>query len=166
MLRWFTAEPTRIVVAAFALVLVVSAAGLGLLVQRDFNIALAERQEILESAKTQLEIRVQLFEALSELLEHQPAYAGIMNDYQTVLRYRSSEESLEDAARPYLAIFEALAGRGLADQTATTWAFLHEGLRHGHLEGGDGALQTLADRFVSLFTQVRNVREACQRLLH
>ncbi|NDD29428.1 MAG: hypothetical protein EB084_14300, partial [Proteobacteria bacterium] len=124
------------------------------------------QQIVARAHDEELEIRVQLFEALSELLEHQPAYAGIMNDYQTVLRYRSSEESLEDAARPYLAIFEALAGRGLADQTATTWAFLHEGLRHGHLESGDGALQTLADRFVSLFTQVRNVREACQRLLH
>lgn len=113
-----------------------------------------------------LETRLQLFEALAEMAEPQPGYGGIMTDFETVLRFRSTQESLEDAARPYLAIFDVLASRRCAEEAAPTWAFLHEGLRYGHLESDDGSLHDLADRFVALFTQVGNVQEARQRLLH
>ncbi|MBL8691591.1 MAG: hypothetical protein JNL04_20955, partial [Rhodospirillaceae bacterium] len=54
---WITAEPTRIVVGAFALVLVASAAAIALVIERDFRQALAERLDTLEIAKTQVEIR-------------------------------------------------------------------------------------------------------------
>lgn len=114
----------------------------------------------------ELETRLQLFEALVELGAPQSGYTAIMTDFETVLRFRSSRETLEDAARPYLAIFETLAAQRCAEETARTWAFLHEALRTGHLESEDGSLHDLADRFVALFSQVGNVQEARQRLLH
>jgi hypothetical protein len=110
-----------------------------------------------------LEARIQLFEALSELAADEPGYDAVMDDYETVLRYRSTTETLEEAARPYLAIFEALAARASARETAPTWAFLHEGQRLGHLEGG---LETLAERFVALLAQTDHVPEARLRLMH
>ncbi len=66
--KWITAEPTRIVVAAFALVLVASAGAIALVIDRDFRQALAERQDALEIAKTQLEIRVRRIEDLVVVL--------------------------------------------------------------------------------------------------
>jgi len=65
---WITAEPTRIVAGAFALVLVASAAAIALVIDRDFRQALAERQDTLEIAKTQLEIRVRRIEDLAVVL--------------------------------------------------------------------------------------------------
>ena len=66
--NWITAEPTRIVVGAFALVLVASAAAIALVIDRDFRQALAERLDTLEIAKTQLEIRVRRIEDLAVVL--------------------------------------------------------------------------------------------------
>jgi len=68
LIRWFTAGPTRIVVAAFALVLAASIVALGLVARRDFDEALAQRQEAVEHAKGQLEIKVRRIEDLVGLL--------------------------------------------------------------------------------------------------
>jgi CheY-like chemotaxis protein len=57
-MRWLTAEPTRIVAAAFAPVLAASADGIGLVIEREFRDSLDHRQEALETAKGQLEIRI------------------------------------------------------------------------------------------------------------
>ena len=66
--RWITAEPTRIVTAAFALVLVASAIGIGLVVERDLRHALTERQDLVEIAKGQLETKVRRIEDLIVVL--------------------------------------------------------------------------------------------------
>ena len=66
--RWITAEPTRIVATAFALVLVASAAGIALVIERDYRDALARRQESVEEVKRQLETRVRRIEDLVTML--------------------------------------------------------------------------------------------------
>jgi hypothetical protein len=97
--RWITKEPTRIVVAAFALVLVASAAGIGLVIERDFRESLDHRQEAVETAAGQLEIRVRRVEDLVTILKShaeaflrdQTAIGGIARDPR-VLRWLADPE--------------------------------------------------------------------------
>lgn len=119
-----------------------------------------------------LEERVQLFEALAELSHSQPGYARVLHDFETVLRYRSRKRALSDAARSYLAIFRALVSAQKGEETALTYAFLHEGVRRGHLDekhasaGFDDLIEGLADRFVELFGHSGDAAEARRRLLY
>ncbi len=54
--RWITAEPARAVVAAFVVVFAVSAAGVGLIIQRDVNEILDNRRHEAEAVKVRLEV--------------------------------------------------------------------------------------------------------------
>lgn len=135
--------------------------------------AIAATQQIVVRAWDEpLETRVQLFEALADMAHDQPGYTRVLHDFGTVVRYRSTKQLLEDAARPYLAIFEVLATQHRAEDAAPTFALLHEGVRLGHLDathaspGFKDVVDGLAHRFVELFKYSGDVAEARQRLLH
>lgn len=126
--------------AAWILCLARSGAGLG-------QVRRAAELMAIPVDGTPAERRLELLQALARAGARQAEYDGVARDYETLLRHRSPDQSLEETGRLYCRLLEAMASAGAAEQTAPTFAFMQEGLRLGHL--GAGSLGALTEQFVA-----------------
>ncbi len=158
--RWITAEPTRIVVGAFAVVLLASAGVIGLVVERDYREALAQRQEAVESAKNQLEIKVRRVEDLVTMLRSHAE--GFLRDRASTTAIATDARVLRWLADPVDGIhsFDRIPVEERGRETGNLLAFEDDRAKAGGFQRmGSSDIATDAEIAIDLMRPIRTVHE-------
>ena len=158
--RWIIAEPTRIVMAAFLLVLAASAGGVHLVFERDMQQALAKRQDAIELSKSQIEIKLRRIEDLVTLLRGHAE--GFIRDRAAASVVRRDPRVPPWLSRHLFGIhsFDSflLAERG--PEMGNLMALTHDRARAAGFErGGDEDLADDADLALGLTRTMRAVHQ-------